>query len=522
MGASLPSESALDLVPDLFYMSVKRRTERIRDPIHDLIVFDEQSDVDPIAWALVETPEFQRLRRIKQLGVSEYVYPGATHSRFAHSLGVFHNARKLLEAIEREIKIGRVSGTFDRRRARVAALAALVHDIGHGPFSHAFEKARSAVAKRRSKVAPPKKHEIWTAEIVEDNLTSVNRVLRDVDEGLPKEIAELLRLETPTDMYHAIVTSSFDADRLDYLVRDRYMTGAGMGSIDLRWLLDNVRVASIDVSVPGDGEDPIYRHSFCFSHKARHAAEDFLLARYRLYANVYFHKTTRGMEELLTAIFVGVADAVDEGRVDKLGLSYDHPLVQLTLAEKVGTESGATQVPHGDSAPVPHRGGPLATEQPALAVAPNPSALASYLALDDTVVWGAIEAIERGSDTRLAAIAKRLRRREKLFALDIDTLKPGGWEEQRAAKHAIDAYAAGRLGVDIFRDEARLSLYGEVGADDEKAHKRIMIQLPGNRLREITEFSDRMIAEKRDRTFTRFYFMSEQDREKAIQAANRS
>src|SRR5262249_11903062 len=155
-------------------------------------------------WSLLETSEFQRLRRIKQRGVSEFVYPGATHSRFSHSIGAFHNARRLLRLIEREIWLRRAEGEFNERRAQVAVLAALLHDLGHGPFSHAFEEALRAISERRSRGSKSsvKKHEIWTAEIVENKAGQVFQIL-EADKGLAQEIADLLRADTPTDMYHA-------------------------------------------------------------------------------------------------------------------------------------------------------------------------------------------------------------------------------------------------------------------------------------------------------------------------------
>jgi len=115
------------------------RSQRVRDPLHNIIEFaaDEFEDV---MWRVVQTNAFQGLRRIKQLGLSEFVYPGATHSRFAHSIGVFHTARRLMKIVEAHLgKSG-----FQESKARHALAAALVHDVGHGPLSHAFE----AVGKR--------------------------------------------------------------------------------------------------------------------------------------------------------------------------------------------------------------------------------------------------------------------------------------------------------------------------------------------------------------------------------------
>jgi HD superfamily phosphohydrolase len=199
------------------------REQRVRDPVHGLIVFTahgEYARVDQAAWQLLNTPEFQRLRRIRQLGVTELTFPGATHTRFAHSMGVFHTARRLGELIKHHTS---QDADFDPVRARIATLAALLHDIGHGPFSHAFE----SVQKHRG-VA--KRHEKWTAEIIRDRNGKISSILENqFRRGATSEIADMLEAENPTDEYHAIVSSSFDADRLDYLRRDRLMTGSGAG-----------------------------------------------------------------------------------------------------------------------------------------------------------------------------------------------------------------------------------------------------------------------------------------------------
>lgn len=108
------------------------KPERIRDPIHNLIEFGT-GEFEQTCWRVIQTRPLQRLRRVKQLGFSEFVYPSATHSRFSHSVGVFHIARQLASVIE---KI-RADG-YNIRRGQEAMAAALVHDIGHGPFSHAF------------------------------------------------------------------------------------------------------------------------------------------------------------------------------------------------------------------------------------------------------------------------------------------------------------------------------------------------------------------------------------------------
>jgi HD superfamily phosphohydrolase len=259
-------------------------TKRIRDPVHGLIIFRLSEEIDRAAWELIDTPEFQRLRRVRQLGVSEFTFPGATHTRFSHCIGVYHMARSLIGVADRLAPAVR----GQEHRMRVALLAALLHDLGHGPFSHAFEEAEKV--RLRNRVGAFKDHEKWTAEIITRNDGNVRRVLTSsLGRSIADEIADLLTSE-PADIFAAVVSSSFDADRLDYLQRDKLMTGSGAGGIDFEWLIDNLRVTEVSAQSDDEQEDstspPIT--TFCFAEKAAQAAESFILARYNLYSKVYF------------------------------------------------------------------------------------------------------------------------------------------------------------------------------------------------------------------------------------------
>jgi uncharacterized protein len=449
------------------------RTQRVRDPVHGLIVFRSDKRLDQLAWALIGTPEFQRLRRIKQLGVSEFVFPSATHTRFSHSLGVFHTARALIEIINREM--ARIGQEPDPERADVAVTAALLHDLGHGPFSHTFE----AVQKARG-VA--KKHEKWTAEIIRDPDGTI-RLLLDAywpEGGFADAVAELLEAEDPSDIYHAVVSSSFDADRLDYLRRDRMMTGTGAGAIDFDWLVEQVRVDEVEIEAPEaeDENGPVRVPTFCLDPKALPAAEQFLLARYTLHEQVYLHKTTRCVEHMISRLLRLVSELAQKVRtIKQTGLDRDHPLIRFFAKD------GAT--------------------------------LSNFLDLDDVLVWSAIERMRRAPNESIADMAGRLRDRQLYKTLDLRTFGHDEGVQRQAARRIDRVFEAELRSGTVIKDEsAAISLYTQVGGDDEKTHKKLHI-LDARGPREISELSRvvRELAQKQQ--FTRYYFASESDRTRA-------
>ncbi len=450
------------------------RTQRVRDPVHGLIVFHADNGVDQLAWRLLDTPEFQRLRRIKQLGVSEFVFPSATHTRFAHCIGVFHTARTLVRIIERELKSA--GQKFDPRRSAVAVIAALLHDLGHGPFSHTFEGVQKSrgVAKR---------HEMWTAEIIRNRQGQVQPLLEAHwrEGGFCDAVADLLEAEDPSDIYHAVVSSSFDADRLDYLRRDRLMTGTLAGAIDFDWLTEQVRVREIEIeAADADGDDDQVRvPTFCFDPKALPAAEQFLLARYTLHEQVYFHKTTRCIEKMIATLLGRVAHhAMKATTVKQTGLDKAHPLIRF-----FGKDG---------------------------------SILENYLALDDTVVTDAIRTLSHAPDKRLADLASRLLDRRLYKAIDLGSF---GYDEglQRKEARRIDRECRTKIELgQIIKDEgAAVSIYTQIGGDDERAHKKVHILDADRGPVEITTVSNIILALREPKKFTRYYFENETDREAA-------
>jgi uncharacterized protein len=478
----LPSHQAGETGSSMIWSDTKRdrpaKMQRIRDPVHGLITFDkndpETARRDMTAWKLLNTPEMQRLRRVRQLGVSEFTFPGATHTRFAHSVGVFHTARQLLAILTGKLD------PADRKtdRADTAIFAALLHDIGHGPFSHAFEKVQESREAEKN-------HEAWSADIILREGGSVRRILEEHRRGMTQEVADLLRAEVPEDAYHAIVSSSFDADRLDYLQRDRLMTGSGAGAIDFDWLIENLQVADVPLGADDD-ETGVTQKTFCLDHKALQAAESFLLARFHLFQQVYLHKTTRGFENLVGAFLKAVADNAAKGTEGSIGLDERDALVRFFRVD------GET--------------------------------IENYLDLDDTAVWVAATLSAAGPDTPSREFAQRLLRREPLFALDISTALPREAEEPlekaqmrwEVEEARLDALFADELDKTVFKDVASTSIYSETGANQSKAHKRLAI-LNGGKPIEITRISDVVRALQPKLKQVRYYFMNEKDRKAGLE-----
>lgn len=259
-----------------------------RDPVHDLITVGENSKV---ILDLIDTPEFQRLRRIKQLGFCSYTYHGAEHSRFSHSMGVFHSARRMVNALKRYYKDKPEYKEILEKHAINIKIAALLHDLGHGPFSHAFEHA----------IKGSKKHEDWTIDIIKNPEGNIKKILEGnniKDEEIVNIIKERVREPFVVD----IVSSQIDADKMDYLLRDSLMTGTEYGNFDYEWMLHALRIGEAEIKSE-DGNRLEKVHKLCIDgSKGIHSVEEYVLARLFMYMQVYFHKTTRAYEALLINI----------------------------------------------------------------------------------------------------------------------------------------------------------------------------------------------------------------------------
>lgn len=275
--------------------------ERVyRDPIHGAISFDWEKEKFIID--LIDTKEFQRLRRIRQLGGVSLVFHGAEHTRFTHSLGVAFLAKRIFDKIEKDPFFP--PGASSSRNAVLAG--ALLHDIGHGPFSHLFER-----------VFDIPKHEEWGLRIIQDPETDVSKVLQKY--LLADDVRRIFQKKFEPRFARDIISSQLDADRLDYLVRDSYMTGVEYGRYDLDWLLEVMELGTF----PNNGKQP----TLCINRKNFHAAEDFVIGRHLMYQQIYYHKTVRSAERMIKLIFECLVELVKSGKQPSF---YPNPLPQLT------------------------------------------------------------------------------------------------------------------------------------------------------------------------------------------------
>ncbi|HEX6274933.1 MAG TPA: HD domain-containing protein [Polyangiaceae bacterium] len=331
----------------------------LRDPVHGLVTFEAAEEA--IIVRLLEAAEVQRLRRVRQLGLASFAYPGADHTRFSHALGAAFVMKRLiarLRDIQDELPYWQRVTT---ERAREALAAALLHDLGHGPFSHLFEQI----------LPSSKRHEDWTVRMLLDPGTEVHRILAGIDHALPERVADLVRGKHEITFLARAVSGTFDVDRCDYLLRDAHATGVSYGKFDLDWLLRSLRFAT-----GGDGE--LAPPLAIDGTKGIPAIESFLLARLFMFQQVYFHKTERSCEWML-------ARALERA--------------QLLIAD----------------------GSRLPGTPPGLAalLRDGDASLGEYLELDDPSLWVALSAWQREKDPILSDLVARLRSRRLFKTIEL-------------------------------------------------------------------------------------------------------
>lgn len=332
-----------------------------RDPVHSMIEFDEDWKEEKLLVDLIDSKEVQRLRFIRQLGFSFLTFPWAEHSRFAHTLGVTHLIKRIFKRL-RELKEELTAQDIIDPDGLdelypVTMSAAILHDLGHGPLSHVAERSESG-----------KKHEDWSVDIIKNNSTEVNQVLVSYDSALPDKIKAILKRTFRPSFVVKILSSQLDADRMDYLLRDSLMTGTGYGKYDIDWLLNVLRVGLVNSE----------QEVGVSAQKGRLITENFIMARYSMYLQVYYHKTTRGGEVLLDKILQRVGDLLlKEGKDVPI-----HPVLESVLRKKE-------------------------------------ISVAEYLELNDNIIFSLIGQWTKTGDKILQDLCNRLIRRKLFKSIDV-------------------------------------------------------------------------------------------------------
>lgn len=254
----------------------------LRDPVHGLVRFTAPEDA--IVAELLDTPEMQRLRRIRALGLASLAFPGAEHSRFGHAVGAAHVMKRFLARMDELEAACPPSARIDRTDRTVALAAALLHDVGHGPLSHTFETLGG----------PKIRHETWTERLLRDPSTGIHRVLAARGDDFVDRVVGLVFGRHRLLHLARAVSGTFDVDRLDYLLRDAYMTGTRYGLLDIDWLLESLRLVPRDDGRGGD--------LAVDDEKGLAAVEGYFLARLAMYRQVYLHKAVRAAEMVLRSL----------------------------------------------------------------------------------------------------------------------------------------------------------------------------------------------------------------------------
>jgi HD superfamily phosphohydrolase len=233
-----------------------------------------------LIWDLIDTREFQRLRRIRQLSGVSMVFHTAEHSRFGHSLGTYYIANRMSS------EVVDLKETLNEYEKVVFLCAALLHDVGHGPYSHAFEHVFGI------------RHEQITCDIIESPLSEINKILSKYP-NLSSDIAGIIRHDGKYPLIESLISSQLDVDRLDYLNRDAMFTGATYGVVDVDRLIRIMKVV--------DGQ-------ICYNDKGVHAIENYLMSRYHMYWQIYYHPVARSYEIILESIYKRIKNMIVEDK----------------------------------------------------------------------------------------------------------------------------------------------------------------------------------------------------------------
>lgn len=395
------------------------RPKVFRDPIYGYINVEYKIIDD-----LIDTAEFQRLRRIRQLAGLSMVFHTAEHSRFCHSLGAYEMARKVIDKAEG------IKEALSEYEQVVFLIAALLHDVGHGPYSHAFEAVMSV------------SHEDMTVRIIKED-TEINKVL-SIEEGLADDVASIIAHTGKFELIEALVSSQLDVDRMDYLQRDSYFTGALYGTIDVNRIIRSMKIIHKEV---------VYRAS------GAPAVESYLMARYHMYNQIYYHQVARSYELLLQNIFIRIFELIDSN--NKVDAYIDDFIKAIRDVD-----------------------------------------LKSYLFIDDAYINGFIKQLSRSSDYILNDLCNKFLNRHLFNVIDLRLGDKQKIEEIRKK------YTSDPVLHKYYYEESTLSQYAYKHIDDIDKVNDIKILLPSGKIVSLEEYSPivKGLITNANNTFERIFY----------------
>ena len=404
-----------------------KRPKLFRDPVHNIIALDLEDPVERVLFRLVNTRSFQRLRRIRQLGFANLVYHGAEHTRFTHSLGVLHVARRMLAGLE---------GEFDADDRMEVLCAALLHDIGHGPFSHAIEKVTKI------------EHEEYTAKIIEDPASDVHTVLDEADSSLPERVAAYFhpRSQFPShkEGLRDLVSSQLDADRLDYILRDGLSTGVKIGVYDFE------RIQTMLDTFVGETSEGRERTRLAVSYRAREAVEGYLMARFHMFKQVYLHKAVRAAEKMLEAVLTRAEE------LRRNGYAFTHPVPSVLSRLLAGEELASME----------------------------------FVSLDDMDIWMALKRWRADDDAVLSRLSAGLLDRRLFKTIDMSDRDPVDFARMMDRANALAEQLGYNPDYAVLSDQARDTPYRPYDPDHAASSAHIPIIEPDGRVVPIEKHSD--------------------------------
>ena len=398
-----------------------KRTKVFRDPLYGYITVDYKIISD-----LIDSREVQRLRRIRQLSGVAMVFQTAEHSRFTHSLGAYQMANLVLQNVD-GIEV------LDEYKSIVFLCAALLHDVGHGPYSHAFESVMNL------------SHEEMTVKIILSPDTEINKILSQY-ENLATDIASVIAHDNRFPLLEALVSSQLDVDRMDYLSRDAYFTGAAYGHIDYYRILRSMKIVN---------------NKLCVRASGVHSIESYLMSRYHMYFQVYYHPIARSYESLLENIYRRVNDLVAEGN------KIDAPIEAF------------------------------------LKVINNNSDVEAYIDLDDAYVNGFIKQFTKSSDDILRKLSLCLINRHLYRYIDLaDEPDP---EEIEAIKSKYSEDVLKYYYLESKVEGVAYSIYKKTNIND------IKVLLPNGKIKSLEQYSPivKSLSISSLKTVNRIYYLED-------------